>query len=358
MLREKMFQPRKGQQTVAIILCLIAALLLGFGIFNSFKKNTDTPVEFYTVKTSEDKYASMDVVYLESFAEKGSETYYISEDNYEAYIIRVSDKMFNDMKKQFEQMGYLNYHITGYTKKISAEMKKYAIDAVKEIYDLDSFSIADFNNAFGTCYLDCVYNPNGSVAAAFYLFAAVFAIIGLTLFFTYRNEKKTLENIQLQYDGDDIYRQLTSDTAEYLKKVNVYFTEDYLIRLKGKNGPISSAVKYGEIAWSYLINHKQYFITVGRDIMLCLKNGSKIQLNGVPVSDKDKSIEEFYEKLAQKNDDILLGYNKACIERYNEFINEYRNNPNDELRVIPVYQQEDNTADNAETEKESEKEDI
>ncbi len=333
MNKEKLFKVSKTTLIIAIITAVLFCASLGVGLSKGLKKEDKPASVYYSVKSNLDAYATANIVYVSSFAEKSGKIFYLAEDVNDYYIISISDSMFNKMKKEYETNGYLSYPVYGYVRQLDLDVKKLGVEAVAEAYDAPDFTLEDFNYYYGSTYLDCTYNPNRQEAGLFYGMAAACAIISVSCFISYFSRKKSLDKILSVIDEDRIMSWIEDPQTVEFEKFGIFFTRDHLIARNGKKGAIRNVINYRDIAWSYLINHKQYFITVSREIMLWLKNGSSVTVGTVAPKDKEGLIDKFYNTLMSKNDDILLGYNQQNIARYNEFKKQYKETHDDTLRV-------------------------
>ncbi len=333
MNKEKLFKVSKTSLIVAIITAIMLCVSLGLGLSKGLKKEEQTAQVYYSVKSNIDAYATANIVYVSSFAEKSGKIFYLAEDANDYYIISISDSMFNKMKKEYEKNGYLNYTVYGYVRKLDYDVQKLGVEAVAEAYDAKDFSMTDFVYYYGNTYLDCTYNPNRADAGIFYGLAAVCAIISVSCFISYFSSKKNLNKILSVIDEDRILSWIEDPQTVEFEKFGIYLTRDHLIARNGRKGAIKNVINYKDIAWSYLINHKQYFVTVSREIMLWLKNGSSVSVGSVSPKDKEGLIDKFYSLLVDKNDDILIGYTQPNIARYNEFKKQYKETQDDTLRV-------------------------
>jgi hypothetical protein len=302
-IKKSLNKQNKKLLILTTIFLVLGALFIFLGIKEQ-KKDIGEPISFDTLYESEDrtnKYAYINLItepYLFAVYEQDGQEYdskyYLGmdEDSY-LYIIRMSSKNYEKLTSASETNVI---KISGITKKIQSDIKDLAIEAYNKGADT-KITLSNFEDYFGTVFLDINDDPRNM--AVFYILGGLFLILFISFGIARLIIKSRNKKLIKKFTDEEIYK-LNNEILAINSEEKLYFLTDHLVDLG--NGCI--IVKYEDILWAYTHEMRTRGILVGKTIMLCLKN----------------KIEEFYEKLVSKKEDVLIGFTNENQKAYKELV--------------------------------------
>lgn len=310
----------KRSLIIGIILILVSIFFYWMAISISDDDVNATPVDWGELKKSgndaEETYVKvMNIWEPDQFAElEGSGNdykYYIVGDENNVYIAKLTVDTFNKIESAIDEQGEnFSYELKGYIYAIPDEVKKLAIDRVRE-YSEEDFTDADFDQYFGKYYLDEIQLPNDgtvSLCVCLGVFSDIFAFACLITYFIKKSKvKKTLK----EFNKDELEKALENSVA--YEKAKIYLADEYLISTASG----LDIIKYDDLYWIYINKTKYRGITTGRYLIAIKKDKRSVQI-AYAVRD-EKMLQEIMEKIHEKNDQILIGYTPENQKAFAEF---------------------------------------
>ena len=320
-----------------IISSLVLALgvgLFGYSVvhFISEKRNmehlNDIIVADYDDKTGRIAYG--DFVGFFQFAVYGDDLgYYIAYDEDFIYIISLKDKDYDYYADLFDQSDdYVRFY--GRTIAIPSEAKSYAIESLNEEMGYEFVDYSSFDDIFGDVCL-AVGKPSDvlgiggyfDMMAPYFVFALMFVAGGLIGLLVSLKQKKSFDifndNGMLE---NDIVKEMNSEDCIVYDKSRLCLTEHYLINLAQD----AKVIRYSDIFWTYIIRHRTNLIPDYNYLNVMTSDGRQISCANSPTFGKKKkeATEEFHNEilrtLAEKNENIRIGYVKENIDAYREHL--------------------------------------
>lgn len=277
------------------------------------KDNNENISSYINVNSNPYKFAIYD---------NTSDAYYFVTDEKYIYITYMSDTDFK--KLNTENLSSNSKKIEGVTKKIPNDIKKLAVDTYNKAQtsDENKITLAESDLFFGSIYLDTTDTLGGAYFFISLICIMVGAILLLLYFIINHNFKKGIKNVTKE-EALKIDAEMNSKSAFYYEDAKVYLTDNYFVNLGNKFLPI----KYEDIIWIYPYVIRTNGIKTTESIMIVTNDGKRhnaVNINVVTKKTKEV-LEEIYKTIASKNSDILVGFDKATIERGNELIKEIKN---------------------------------
>ena len=315
---------------VAFIILIISIALIFFGSSLENKnedivaKNYDTLIANKQDNTNE--YVKINIAYppylfAEESDEYGGKKYYLVFDNNKyAYIARLTDSTFNKLEEEYNNNQTVSYELKGYLFKQEPDLTELAINAYKDIFTESDITKANYELYFGKSYLDETITPStnleaitigigvGLVLLSFFIF--IFSIVFKIRF------KKNLK----KYSKEELEKELLNPNCLYFKKQNICLTDKYIVSTMAG----LDVIKYEDILWLYYENRRYNFVSIGKYIIARTKNKKMYQL-AYSYSNEELLI-EIMKKIAEKNDQILLGFTKENQQKYKELTSKKNNN--------------------------------
>ena len=314
-----------------IILNIVILIIgLGFGLWAYYKidfaRKNIKPLNEIILETDEDKenkIATINVNYVPyQFAvQDGNEnSYYIVNDERYMYIAYLPDYKFNELNR--EDIKENPIEIKGRTRLISQEIKELAIQAFNEAVEEEKrITIADFDDYFGTVYLESTATYEDNVAEIQGMFFFIFTIGGLIgLAITIRQRVKfgnSLKNMD-EYEIEKIDNEMNDKEAFYYEKTHLYLTNNYIVNFQGT----FKILEYKDVIWMYAKVYRINGIKSGQSITVVDKKGKGYEIAQLDIVTKAKKeiYDEIWNTIISKNKNIILGYTKEAQEKAKEMV--------------------------------------
>jgi len=326
-LLKKEFKRVNNNLIVAIVCIVLGFLCLGIGYYNQNRvpKNTEYLNDIIESdrEEREDIKANVKVsikpVLFAKLNNSNKKLYITADENY-YYIISLTENQYNELiKNNLEKEPVTIY---GKTKTISSDIKRLAKNYYNQAVEKD-LQITDdekFFNTFGDIYLDST-NEN-ITSTILYIIGALSIFVGWCFFIIFIVQKINLNRTFKKIDDEELRKienEIADKDAFHYEKARLILTKNYIISfLSGFR-----ALQYKDIIWIYEYRLRQYGITTQKSIMVMDKTGKVkpiITLDG--VTKKSKLVfDEIAETIVNKNDKILVGYNKENKKKIKEEYN-------------------------------------
>ena len=247
-------------------------------------------------------------VYETDGIEDDNKFYLVMDYNNYLYILYMSSSNFR--KLNIDSISENPIRVSGLTKKIENDIKELAIDAYNEEMGSEYLTKENFKEYVGLIYLDLEEDINDSslyYIGAFISFLVFLVLIIIYLTFSLKNRKtfKKYSKEELEKIGMEMY-QVKENNPYY--KMNFYLLKDYVVDTS--NGII--VLKYEDIIWAYPYEYRYNGLVVNKNIKLYDKENKVYDVANTKYFDKNKEeiLQEILKKLKEKNEGIILGFNK------------------------------------------------
>ena len=173
---------------VLLGLCLICVL---WGLFVS-RDAKENMVSFHDVIVNQNNkedvlaYVDSDIFpYLFASYENATEKYYLIRDKNYMYVAYMRDDEYESLKDESLYTDNKTKRLIGVSTLVPTDVKKLAIDMVNELWPEEEITLADYDNYFGSVYLDMTSDAvdvafwQNFLAFIFGMFGFLFAVIGL-----------------------------------------------------------------------------------------------------------------------------------------------------------------------------------
>lgn len=303
---------------IAIFLFVGIIVFLGIGTYYTDKK--DECFDYHELikesKDTSDTYVSLNITDLpyefgvEEKNDKKYKYYFVSDSNY-MYIVRLTDRVFNDIKSIYDKGEAFSYQVKGYLFETPSELKKLAIDTYNEGND-SNFKLTNDNyeDYLGSTYMDIELTPYTdfvSISNAAAIICFTFMLICILLFIiSLCKYKKAIKKYDLSMLESLINE---SDTLEY-RDAKIYLTRKYLIStLYGL-----TVLDYNDILWMYTVNRHYNRVETGVSLIAVTKDFKSNQIGNI-FKNKEMFL-EIMKKTNEYNSNIKLGYTDDNINYF------------------------------------------
>ena len=309
---------------IFIIFLVLGALFIAFGIYENRKNeaNYDYLNDIIENKNNETgAYAYLNVAQapysIAKYEDEDKEAFYIIFDGTYFYIAYLSDDLYAKLNVEGLEEDPLT--IYGITTAIPEEVKEIAIEVYNDgLEEEDQISMDNFNNYFGEVYLN--NTSLKKLNSSFYLLSIIpfsISLIFLIIFITKKVKTKKRLSKLTEEELNTLEQELDSDDAKYYSNYHLILTNNYLISFtSGLN-----ILKYSNLIWIYEHKVKQYGITTAKNIFVMDNNGKTYHiLNTDAFKKSSELIKEIITNISNKNDKMLVGYNKRNQEEINKIL--------------------------------------
>lgn len=306
---------------IGAVLVVIGCVLVFLGS-NTQGNNKKNAVYFNDILESSDKNKSGKYSYLEvyndvyRFAQYGDNNdycYFVYDDNY-YYIVRMSEK---DYEKYFKE-DLDKVRIEGTVYETTDEIRNLAIDSFNESYGEDIVNLINFEDYFGSIYLN-LNNKTGSNVFVYYLFGfmiliggLVYLVLAIVKVLTFNKVMKGLTEMEKSY----IDSELNSSNAYYYDNLKVILTPNYIVNFKGK----FFILRYGDLIWMYPHDYYYNGFKCYQEIRFTTRNGKKYSMARSTGKKQILNYNSVWSYIINRNPNILLGFTAENQTRVNEFI--------------------------------------
>lgn len=297
-------------------LCLICII---WGIFVS-KEAKENMVSFHDVIVNQNdkenvlSYVDTDIFpYLFATNDDSNGNFYLIRDNDYMYVAYMSDYDYERLKDETLYTDNKTERVIGVSALVPTEVKKLAIETVKELWPDEEITLADYEYYFGNIYLDMT---SDAVDVAFWqnflafilgLCGTTFIIIGLI------NKKRFLKNINKLSleDKKKIDAETLDKDAFYYANIHLYLTPNYIILMNNT----FKVIPYSSLLWLYTYEQRVNGIKSTKSIIAISDDGKTNNIATIPALTKKymEIFEEVFTTISNKNEEMLIGYiNENC----------------------------------------------
>ena len=297
-------------------LCLICII---WGVFVS-KEAKENMVSFHDVIVNQNdkenvlSYVDTDIFpYLFATNDDSNGNFYLIRDNDYMYVAYMSDYDYDRLKDETLYTDNKTERVIGVSALVPTEVKKLAIETVKELWPDEEITLADYEYYFGNIYLDMT---SDAVDVAFWqnflafilgLCGTTFIIIGLI------NKKRFLKNINKLSleDKKKIDAETLDKDAFYYANIHLYLTPNYIILMNNT----FKVIPYSSLLWLYTYEQRLNGIKSTKSIIAISDDGKTNNIATIPALTKKymEIFEEVFTTISNKNEEMLIGYtNENC----------------------------------------------
>ena len=325
---------KEQQKTIKCIIIGIILIFISF-LFKYLEKNmikeaNENARDLNSIISSEAKENKKSYLNVSSIPYKfavydgTTNSYYIVSDGRYLYITYMSEDDFD--KLNVEDIYDHSIKVDGITKNITDDIKKLAIKAYNENMEEDKkISIRDFDNYFGSIYLDMTVSDTGVAFIAtiffvlFLFFGGLTVLLGTIQLLNYKKSINKLENNVIK----DLDNEMNQQNAIYYTNAHLYLTEHYIINFDRT----FNFIKYDDVLWMYPFEQMINGIKISQSIKVLDKTGRTYLISCLAVITKSKKIySEIWNTIISKNNHILLGYTNENIQAMKEKFKKIKNN--------------------------------
>lgn len=292
-------------------LCLICII---WGIFVS-KEAKENMVSFHDVIVNQNdkenvlSYVDTDIFpYLFATNDDSNGNFYLIRDNDYMYVAYMSNYDYERLKDETLYTDNKTERVIGVSALVPTEVKKLAIETVKELWPDEEITLADYEYYFGNIYLDMT---SDAVDVAFWqnflafilgLCGTTFIIIGLI------NKKRFLKNINKLSleDKKKIDAETLAKDAFYYANIHLYLTSNYIILMNGT----FKIIPYSNLIWLYTVEQRINGIKSTKSIVAVTDEAKTYNIAVVPALTKKymEVFDEVFTTISNKNTEMLVGY--------------------------------------------------
>lgn len=321
----KRFGKSKNNLILTIVFIAIAIFLLAIGVIIDHRalpqgKDLDDV-------TKENEYVQCKVVEMtDCFADysvDGSvrDEYYMATDGNYVFIVDLSKKQYNDLKKQISQSDENSEEIivTGMSEKISTDLKKIAIDTYNEMYDEKLLNYSNFDTYFTPYYINAKKTPNDS-GNMFLMFGALSGFVGeiflLCFIILYFRTRSSIKKFAEKNDLTEFILELDDPTNLTFEKTKTIFTKNYIVNYTNA----LTIIKYKDIVWIYPIDYRRNGIKYASRISITTKDKKTKLISEITSFGKEnqKQFEDTYMEIINRKPTILAGSTSENIKAMNK----------------------------------------
>ena len=315
----KIFNQNKKRNTILLItgltLLFIALFLIYLGIQNEnqklpLAKNMNELVKERSKEVNLYAYTEINIkpylfaVYEENGKEEKAKYYLAMDKDNRLYILYMSDEDYKKIEKKENSIK-----VKGITKKISNDIKTLAISAYNEVMNDEYLTKDNFEEYVGYLYLDMYSKIYDSLsyylgASIIGIFSIIIICFSITIMVKTKKAIKTIGIVELSRIDTELSQLVNS---EY-QQMKFYMLKDYIIDF-GNNIVI---IPYKDIICAYSYEKRYNGLLVNKYIKIITNKNQKEIVASTKLLDKNKDdiLQTILTNLKEKNENIIIGYNK------------------------------------------------
>ena len=322
----KEYNKTKNILYIGLFIVVLAIIFIVYAALKDEEKEAVSLLEMNMTGDVSGEEAYIDIAtepvnfaYYEGDAAEFYLVYEWNEEKEESYlfVVKMSDENYEKLVSATEENPI---RITGTTVTVPSDIKQLAIDALNEINETDEFTISDFDNYFGTVYLD-LEKTAMSTSEVIIVFAVIGGLVGLILMIagginTHRFQKN-IKNLN-EEEFAKIEAEMEDKDAFYYKNARTYLTKNYIINFNGA----FTAIPYQNIIWVYKYEYRQNGLKTQQNIRIMTKDGkTHVVANLTGLTKKAKDVfDEILETIVKNSPNALIGYTKENKDKVKEKI--------------------------------------
>lgn len=301
---------------------LVVSLILGLATLTGTDSSAEA-VEFYPDESPRGTTVYIDVVGVSSWLYQYDDAVYYSVEDAEGYLytVRLSDTQYNAMTAQqaYWERADENepvpapYRLVGVAKDIPSNVRE-------SLAQSWSITTAEYDQYFGTGYLNATTSAGQEASAGFFVVALVSGMFALLcLIFCMRagkNAKKCLNQLEERCLLEKAAQQLEfTDGHTIIGKKRAILTQDFLF---GKGTGV--VVAYDDILWAYKQDQRRNFVVANSYLMIATRFMSAQGAIDLNRADRKGIIGDALVIIAQRNPKTLLGYTSENGKAYKAMV--------------------------------------
>ena len=321
---KKEIKKQNNSLYIFIIFLVLGALFIAFGIYENRKNEANYDYLNNVIENKNNEtgtYAYLNVAQapysIAKYEDEDNEAFYIIFDGTYFYIAYLSDDLYTKLNVEGLEEDPLT--IYGITTATPEDVKEIAIEVYNEgLKEEDQISMDNFNNYFGEVYLN--NTSLKKLNSSFYLLSIIpfsISLIFLIIFATKKIKTKRILSTLTEEELTTLEQELESTDTNYYSNYHLILTPNYLISFT--NG--LNILKYNNLIWVYEHKVKQYGITTAKNIFVMDNKGKTYHILSTDAFKKSSElIKEITTNISNKNENMLVGYNKRNQEEINEIL--------------------------------------
>lgn len=309
-----------------IVFILVIVIAFGFKIWEDSTieevNNNITDLNSIIIssedKTDKKAYINLNMIpYQFAVSDDTENSFFIVADDQYLYIAYMSPSDFERLNN--EDIVNNPVRIEGITETTTEQIKQLAINTYNEGLEEDEqISIDEFNNYFGSVYLNMTIegNSNANILLGLFILFLLFGVIGTisSLIQLISFKKKTSK---MDYDLiEELDNEMNDEKSFYYEKIHLYLTDKHIINFDGK----FIVIDYKDIVWMYPFEQRTNGIKTSQAIKVMTEDGKTYTIATIDVVSKAKKeiYNEIWNTIISKNNKMLLGYTKENIQEMKE----------------------------------------
>ncbi len=321
----KRFGKSKSNLILTIVFIAIAIFLLAIGVIINHR-TLPQGKELDDV-TKENEYVQCKILDMtDCFADysvDGSvrDEYYMATDGNYVFILNLSKSQYRDLEKQVSSLDENSEGITicGMSEKISADLKKIAIDTYNEMYDEELLNYSNFDTYFTPYYINVKKTPNDS-GNMFITFGAISGFVGeiflLCFVILYFRTRSSINKFAQKNDLAEFMLEIDDPTNLTFEKTKTIFTKNYIVNYTNA----LTIINYKDIVWIYPIDYRRNGIKYASRISITTKDKKSKLISEITSFGKEnqKQFEDTYMEIINRKPIILAGSTPENIKAMNK----------------------------------------
>lgn len=317
---EKYLKPAAALKIIGWVLLVASVAMLVMGIVSAGNANSDagSPEEFHPLYSDKGEYVYLDVVSISNWLIKDDgKTYYVVMDREGySYTVQVSDSEYKKMDDQYDYFMDDDavmpkaYRLKGVAKETGKELSR-------DIADCVGIASYEYEDYFGTMYLDATSTPGDDAFALWLVGFIVCFVLGLIFLLiclpASGNFKKCMALLEERGLVDMAAAELESGEYEQVGKDCARLTRQFFF---GKNSGM--VLPYGDIQWLYRQNVKRNFVTVNVNLIVSTNKLNQKVMMSYNGRNRDEELNKVFMTVAERNPNVLLGYSSENRKAYKE----------------------------------------
>ena len=310
---------------ICIILIALGALFIAIGIFDN-RQNNKNYIYLNDIienkNNEENAYAYLEVAQapysIAKYENDEDNAFYIVFDGRYFYIAYLNNEVYKKLNVEgLEENPLIIY---GTTTSTPAELRKIALEAYNEgIEEEDQITMDNFNSYFGEVYLNNVsLKKLNSTFFIISIIPFILSLIFLILFITKKLKTRKTLNKLTENEKEKLESEINDERTKHYEKYHLILTPNYILSFN--QGLI--ILKYNELIWIYEYRLKQYGITTAKNIYVMDNTGKRYNILTVDGINKlaNQILKEVITEVSNKNEKILIGFNKKNEEEIKEIL--------------------------------------
>lgn len=309
-----------------IIFILVIVIAFGFKIWEDSTieevNNNITDLNSIIIssedKTDKKAYINLNMIpYQFAVSDDTENSFFIVADDQYLYIAYMSPSDFERLNN--EDIVNNPVRIEGITETTTEQIKQLAINTYNEGLEEDEqISIDEFNNYFGSVYLNMTIegNSNANILLGLFILFLLFGVIGtissLIQLISFKKKTSKMDSDLIE----ELDNEMNDEKSFYYEKIHLYLTDKHIINFNGK----FIVIDYKDIVWMYPFEQRTNGIKTSQAIKVMTEDGKTYTIATIDVVSKAKKeiYNEIWNTIISKNNKMLLGYTKENIQEMKE----------------------------------------